>query len=130
VPVPVPPDVEAAKAKLSLLAAQAATTIDANCSGTCKLPWVRGTLIHTEFERLVRALGPASGFEAEVSYLDGVVVDRGTKGSSRADAIYGPRVQPKAAYDLKTGFWGMTNGQAKKYQDNLPEGTPIGIIKP
>lgn len=128
--VPDTPEMRAAYDRLQSLADTAAANVDATCGWKCNLPWIRGTLIHSEFEVLVTSLGPASGFTAEVSYKSGVVVPYGTAGSSRADVIFGPLAVPTAAYDLKTGWAYMSIGQAKAYGANLPAGTPFAIIRP
>ena len=129
-PVPDTPEMRAAYDRLQSLANTAAANVDATCGWRCNLPWIRGTLIHTEFEALVTNLGSTSGFTPEVSYKDGFRVDRGMLGSSRADVIYGPLAAPAAAYDLKTGWSYMSVGQAKSYGANLPFGTPFAIIRP
>jgi hypothetical protein len=85
---------------------------------------------HSEFEALVSVSESKYGFTAEVSYMNGSLVNRGTPGASRADAIYGPLTAPIAAYDLKTGWSYMSVGQAKAYGANLPAGTPFAIIRP
>ncbi|MFN4329268.1 MAG: RHS repeat-associated core domain-containing protein [Limnobacter sp.] len=129
-PVPDTPETRAAYDRLQSLADTAAANVDATCGWRCNLPWIRGTLIHSEFEALVTSLGPASRFTAEVSYKDGVVVSYGTAGSSRADVVFGSLAAPTAVYDLKTGWAYMSIGQAKAYGANLPPGTPFTIIRP
>ena len=110
------------------LAQQAANEIDANCTGSCKLPWVRGTLIHKRFADKVRALG--GSYNAEISYKDRLRVDYGTKGSIRADAIYGDIARPKFVVELKTGrFNYMSRGEARQYLENLPRGTDVYPLK-
>jgi hypothetical protein len=136
-PVPLPnppPEVQDALAVLQPLANQAAANVDATCDWRCSIPFVgdsiRGTLIHSEFERLVKG-SPYAGFTTEQSYLDGVPVSRGTPGSSRADVVYGPVVKPIVAFDLKTGFWSTLGyPQAVQYGKNLPNGTYLAVIKP
>jgi hypothetical protein len=129
-PVPDTPETRAAYDRLQSLADVAAVNVDTTCGWRCNLPWIRGTLIHSEFEALVTSLGPASGFTAEVSYKNGVVVPYGTAGSSRADVVFGSLAAPTAVYDLKTGWAYMSIGQAKAYGANLPTGTPFTIIRP
>jgi hypothetical protein len=129
-PVPDNPETRAAYDSLQSLATAAAANVDASCGWRCNLPWIRGTLIHTEFEALVTALGPTSRFTPEVSYKDGVIVPYGTPGSSRADVVFGSPAAPIAAYDLKTGWAYMSIRQAKAYGANLPAGTPFAIIRP
>jgi RHS repeat-associated protein len=129
-PVTPTPEMRASEAALTVLATQAQATVDANCTGWCILPWVRGTLIHSEFRRLVDSLGPTSGFTAEVSYLDGSRVQYGTKGSSRADVVVGNLTSPLIVFDLKTGWAYMSISQAREYGANLPKGTPFSILRP
>jgi hypothetical protein len=110
------------------LAQQAALEVDARCTGTCNLPWIRGTFIHSAFAAKVNALGP--DFGAEVSYKDGLLVNFGTAGSVRADAIYGNPAAPKFVVDLKTGLFNyMSRGEAKAYIKHTPGGTDIYWIK-
>jgi hypothetical protein len=88
---------------------------------------VSGTKIHTKFEEGVNKTSKAK--RAEVSYKDGDVRKRGTKGTSRADAIYGKNpAKPKIAYDLKTGKSGISKPEAAAYKKNLPPGTKLKEI--
>lgn len=110
------------------LAEAAAVEVDKNCTGTCELPWVRGTLIHKVFANMVRALGEP--YYAEVSYSDGVLVGYGTRGSVRADAVFGDPRNPKFVVELKTGLFGyMSRGEARRYLENIPAGTSLYRIK-
>lgn len=85
---------------------------------------IRGTLIHSEFERRVKSLGPP--FDAEVSFIDGVPVSRGANGSIRADGLYGPTNRPLYAVELKTGNpTGMEPREYLNYYKNLPQGTML-----
>ncbi|MGJ7503204.1 RHS repeat-associated core domain-containing protein [Variovorax sp. ZT5P49] len=129
-PVPDTPALRAAAALLQQLADKAATNVDATCGLKCNLPWIRGTLVHSEFKRLVDTTCPASQYATEISYKDGGLVSYGTEGSSRADVVYGPLNAPTAVYDLKTGWAYMSIGQAKAYGANLPAGTPFTTIRP
>jgi RHS repeat-associated protein len=61
-----------------------------------------GTKVHSEFEKLVDALG-RDDLHTEVSYKDGKIVPRGTPGSVRPDVVEGPIEAPHAVHDLKTG---------------------------
>ncbi|WP_340568935.1 RHS repeat-associated core domain-containing protein [Stenotrophomonas sp. G106K1] len=128
--VPVSPDLQAAGNRLQRLANQAASTIDATCGWRCSLPWIRGTLIHSEFKRLVDTTCPTSQYATEVSYAGRRVVRYGYPGSSRADAVYGPIDAPKAIFDLKTGWAYISWDQYNKYVKNLPEGTLVVELKP
>ena len=124
------PAVIAAVARLQVLANQAAQTVDASCGWQCYLPWIRGTLIHSEFKRLVDSTCPRSEYATEVTYLDGVQDRYGKYGSSRADVVFGPVNAPLAVFDLKTGWGYMSIRQAKAYGANLPPGTPFSVIRP
>lgn len=128
--VPETPAMAVARRRLQILADTAASTVDAKCGIECSLPWIRGTLIHSEFKRLVDRTCPASEYTTEVSYKDRVRVPYGTPGSSRADVVFGPVVAPIAVYDLKTGWAYMTWGQFESYAENLPIDTPITVIRP
>ncbi|MDQ1117929.1 MULTISPECIES: RHS repeat-associated core domain-containing protein [Pseudoxanthomonas] len=129
-PVPQTPQMAAAASRLQGLANSAARNVDATCGIRCSLPWIRGTLIHSEFKRLVDTTCPSAQYATEVSYKDGQVVPYGTWGSSRADVIFGQTGAPTAVYDLKTGWAYISQGQAQAYYQNLPPGTPILVIRP
>ncbi|HEY4091632.1 MAG TPA: RHS repeat-associated core domain-containing protein [Luteibacter sp.] len=124
------PQMKAAYNRLTDLATQAANTVDATCGARCLLPWIRGTLIHSEFKRLVDSQCPQSMYHTEVTYKDGVVERYGLPGSSRADVVFGPQQQPIAVFDLKTGRAYITISQGNAYGANLPVGTPISEIHP
>jgi RHS repeat-associated protein len=129
-PAVVSAEVRAADARLQKLADIAASNVDATCGWRCSLPWIRGTLIHSEFKRLVDSTCPAAQYRTEVSYLEGQIVPYGTAGSSRADVIFGPLNKPLNVYDLKTGWAYLSYGQAKAYGTNLPSLTPFSVIRP
>jgi RHS repeat-associated protein len=129
-PALVTPEIQAADDRLQNLANIAATNVDARCDWRCNLPWIRGTLIHSEFKRLVETTCPASQFRTEVSYLNHQVVPYGTPGSSRADVVFGPLDAPINVYDLKTGWAYLSYGQAQAYGANLPPLTPFSVIRP
>jgi hypothetical protein len=61
------------------------------------------TYLHREFAAYIRSLDNPR-YHAEVSYLRGVPVPYGTRGSIRADGIYGSISRPIFAVELKTGF--------------------------
>jgi len=89
---------------------------------------LRGTRIHVQFAINVKANGPP--YDAEVSYLHGIVVDYGTPGSVRADGIYGPRANPKYAVELKSGAAGLTAAEIRNYYKHLPQGTILcGVLE-
>ncbi|WP_260477038.1 RHS repeat-associated core domain-containing protein, partial [Stenotrophomonas sp. 278] len=124
------PEMAVARNRLQGLADRAAKHIDATCGVKCALPWIRGTLIHSELKRLVDQNCPTSEYATEVSYKDGVVVPYGTAGSSRADVVFGPVNAPTAVYDLKTGWGYISIGQFDAYGQNLPPDTPIHVLRP
>ncbi|MER2492428.1 hypothetical protein [Catenovulum sediminis] len=97
--------------KLHNLAFEAAAEVDANCTGWCLFPWLRGTRIHNVFAQKDRALG--TDFSAEISYKDRLVQPYGLAGSVRADAVYGDIANPKFVVELKTGFFSwVSRGQS------------------
>ncbi len=129
-PVPETPEMAAAASRLQGLANSAARNVDATCGIRCSLPWIRGTLIHSEFKRLVDTTCPSTQYATEVSYKDGQVVPYGTLRSSRTDVVFGQLSAPTVVYDLKTGWGYISQGQAQAYYQNLPPGTPILVIRP
>lgn len=129
-PVAPTPEMRAADQLLTRLATTAANNVDATCGLRCALPWIRGTLIHSEFKRLVDANCPPSQYATEVSYKNGFRVPYGTEGSSRADVVLGPVNKPIVVYDLKTGWAYISYGQAQAYGANLPPGTPFSEVRP
>jgi RHS repeat-associated protein len=129
-PVPVTPDLLSSLNLLQRLANDAADNVDLNCGVKCALPWIRGTLIHSEFARLVKAQCDPMMYKTEVSYLNGNQVPYGTPNSSRADVVFGPLDAPTAVYDLKTGWAYISRGQLNGYGDNLPPGSVIKVIRP
>ena len=128
--VPETPEMAAAYNRLQDLANRAAAKVDAHCGIRCYLPWIRGTLIHSEFKRLVDSTCPRSQYATEISYKDGDIVRYGTPGSSRADVVFGPVGAPIVVFDLKTGLAYLSWGQVKAYGANLPPLTPITVIRP
>jgi RHS repeat-associated protein len=92
---------------------------------------VYGTRVHSAFEAEVNALGNPN-LSTEVSYLNGKVVSRGTPGSVRIDVIEGPRANPTAAYDLKTGQAGLSPSRVQQIQSHLPGGNkvPVHEVRP
>jgi RHS repeat-associated protein len=123
-------DMVAAEGRLTELATRAAQTVDATCDWRCKLPWIRGTLIHSEFKRLVDATCPPEKFHTEVTYVKGVPARYGSPGGVRADVVFGPIDRPIVVYDLKTGWAYISVSQGNAYGNNLPSGTIIGEIRP
>ncbi len=90
-----------------------------------------GTRVHSVFEIVVNAL-PNTARRTEVSYLNGQVVPRGTKGSVRIDVLEGPRNAPTAVYDLKTGSALLTTFRIEQIQRHVPGGAnvPVILIRP
>ena len=122
-----PEDVEIID-RFQTLANEATAEIDADCTGLCRLPWIRGTKIHTVFAEKIRGLG--GDYNAEVSYLGGLQVTYGTRGSIRADGVFGNLAAPQLIVDLKTGLPWMSNKTFKAYYNNLPENTQIYPLYP
>jgi hypothetical protein len=88
---------------------------------------LRGILIHGAFAQLVRGMGPP--YRAEVSYLNGVEVAYGTRGSARVDVAIEPSGVPIAVVDLKTGR-PLTIKQFNHIACNVPSSvTSIGMIQ-
>lgn len=82
---------------------------------------LRGTYIHTYFAGEVTALG--APYNVEVSYLRGVQVPYGARGSVRVDAVVGPIAAPLYVVELKSGFSYPTPSETAAYNANLPAGT-------
>jgi len=126
------PEYQGAKDWYQSTVDEATAKIDGGaCANRGCSPMERGRLIHEEVKLIIK-LNPASGFAAEVSYLDRFEASYGAKGSSRADAIYGPRDAPHLVFELKTGWspiW-IPSRQFEAYGRNLPKGTSLVPIKP
>jgi RHS repeat-associated protein len=88
-----------------------------------------GTAVHSEFADLVEA---STNLSTEVSYKGGQVVEYGTPGSVRVDAVEGPIDAPTCCYDLKTGSATLTPARTAQIQNELPGGSnvPVKEIKP
>jgi RHS repeat-associated protein len=95
---------------------------------------VAGTLKHTTFARLVRAL-QRTDLTTEVNYLNGNVLVNNARGSVRLDVVEGPLTSPTAVYDLKTGVAGLTPQRITQIRTHLPNngimpnGQPIPVIE-
>jgi len=120
----------AAEARLTKLATLAAQKVDATCGWRCNLPWIRGTLIHSEFKRLVDSTCPPEKFHTEVTYVNGFVGRYGARGGVRADVVFGPLSNPIVIYDLKTGWAYISLSQGNAYGNNVPPGAIISEIRP
>jgi len=117
------------------LAGRAANIVDSTGLVNPNLPdWlyrmVRGAFIHREFSNLINESG-IPGFRGEgPSYKAGTDVRWGFLGSSRPDATFGPTAAPYLAFELKTGWLGMSGVQALNYKVNLPSSTDLVFIQP
>jgi RHS repeat-associated protein len=85
--------------------------------------WRRGIIIHENFKKEVRALGPM--FASGVSYFNKERVTPGRRDGVIPDAIYGPINAPIYAIELKTAGAYMGALQAKRYYQHLPPGTRV-----
>ncbi|MEW6416490.1 MAG: hypothetical protein AB1482_14690, partial [Pseudomonadota bacterium] len=91
----------------------------------------RGIKVHTEFDKLVDSGAAGRNVAGERAYLSGKMDERyRPAGSSNPDAIVGNPASPTAVFDLKTGKSGISNSQMAKYNNNLPEGTPVFTVTP
>ena len=90
---------------------------------------VAGTKKHVVFANEVNKLGNSS-LRTEISFLDGMEVSHGTKGSIRFDVIQvGPSGDPIYAWDLKTGSAALTKGRIAQMQSKSGLNIPIEMIK-
>jgi len=88
----------------------------------------RGTSIHWAFAAEVNTMGNL--YNAEVSYKDGIYVKHGTRGSVRADGVYGSVDSPLYVVELKTGAANLSKTEIKSYYEHLPKGTILcGILE-
>jgi hypothetical protein len=108
-----------------------ATKVDVQVEGRGP---VSGTYRHSLFEKEIKAVYGEDGLiKAEVSYLGGKVVKRGTSGSVRVDVIeYNPDGSIKAVYDLKTGTAELTESRIAEIRNALKisDDVPVIAIKP
>ncbi|MCL6475222.1 MAG: RHS repeat-associated core domain-containing protein [Firmicutes bacterium] len=91
-----------------------------------------GTRVHTEFAKQVQQISRGR-IRAEVSYRNGVVVPRGSRGSVRVDAVRGRLDKPKEIWDLKTGGAQLTPKRIEQIRRHLPKGCeniPIREVRP
>jgi hypothetical protein len=91
-----------------------------------------GTRVHTEFGRQVQQISRGR-IRAKVSYRNGQVVPRGTRGSVRVDAVRGRPERPKEIWDLKTGGARLTPQRIQQIRRHLPRGCqniPIQEARP
>jgi len=87
--------------------------------------------VHSAFESKVQGLGRAN-LNTEVSYMNGNLVRRGTKGSVRLDVVEGDPWSPTAVYDLKTGTAKLTPQRVQQIQQHVPggSGVPVKELRP
>jgi len=92
----------------------------------------RGTKVHTEFENALKGGAGGRNVSGEQPYVKGEWLQDKyrPKGSSNPDAVVGNTANPTAVFDLKTGKSGISNSQMAKYNNNLPEGTPVFTVTP
>jgi hypothetical protein len=91
-----------------------------------------GTRVHTEFANQVQRISRGR-IQTEVSYRNGSVVPRGTRGSVRVDAVRGRPERPKEIWDLKTGGARLTPQRIQQIRRHLPRGCqniPIREVRP
>ena len=91
-----------------------------------------GTRVHTEFAKQVQRTSRGR-IQTEVSYRNGSVVPRGTRGSVRVDAVRGRPERPKEIWDLKTGGARLTPQRIQQIRRHLPGGCqniPIREVRP
>ncbi len=115
-------DIASLQKKLIELAQEAAETVG---EGKGRF---RGTEVHSEFRRLIKALGRDDLF-TERSYLKGNPVRYGRKRSIRADVVFGPVDNPVAIFDLKTGDAVLSPKRIAEIQGHLPPVTTIPVIE-
>jgi RHS repeat-associated protein len=89
-----------------------------------------GTRVHSLFERVIRAINRPE-LRAEISFKNGIVVDRGTPGSVRLDAVVMRGRQIDHIFDLKTGGSSMSPARIQQIYSELGgQRPPIHIIRP
>jgi len=87
---------------------------------------VRGTRIHTQFDRLVGGGAAGRSVSPETAYIGGALQpSRRPTGSINPDAVVGSQTSPAAVFDLKTGRSGISSRQMSRYRNGLPHGTPV-----
>lgn len=93
---------------------------------------VHGTRVHTEFPKQVQQISKVR-LKTEVSYKNGQVVPRGTRGSVRVDAVRGRPDKPKEIWDLKTGSARLSPQRVQQIRRHLPkkcQDIPIREVRP
>ncbi len=91
---------------------------------------VWGTLVHSDFQRQIRALN-RNDLSTEVRYLNGRRLTTGPriKGEVRYDVVaYDRNGNITAVYDLKTGAAGLTPARVAQLQAHLPPGSQNATI--
>ena len=89
---------------------------------------VGGTLKHSFLSQCIKVFGNEY-LHTEVSYKNGEVVDFGTPGSIRVDAVLGDINNPIAAWDLKTGSATLSPSRIAKMQVAIGQTIPIFQIR-
>jgi hypothetical protein len=91
---------------------------------------VYGTQVHSAFANEVRAFGNPN-VRSEVSFLNGRIVDYGTPGSVRLDAVqFGPNNQVLSVFDLKTGSATLTPQRILQIQQQVGSPVPVNLLRP
>jgi len=93
---------------------------------------VHGTRMHTEFSKQVSQISKGR-LKTEVSYKNGQVVPRGTRGSVRVDVLRGRLDKPREIWDLKTGNARLTPQRIQQIRRHLPrecQNIPIREVRP
>ena len=91
---------------------------------------VYGTKVHVAFANEVRALGNPN-VRAEVSFLNGRIVEYGTPGSVRVDAVwFAPNNEVFTVFDLKTGSATLTPQRILQIQQQVGNPVPVIPLRP
>ncbi len=92
---------------------------------------VYGSKAHKTFADLADGMKIGDNvIRTEVSYLNGKIVDYGTKGSARLDAgLYNSKNELIQAFDLKTGGAKLTSKQVEHIQNQTGKQIPVTEIR-
>jgi hypothetical protein len=105
-------------------------TSSAKTSPHSSKPLLDGTRVHALVDKAVKALNRPE-LHSEVSFLAGGIVERGTPGSVRLDAVIMRGNQIQHIFDLKTGAAGMSPARIQQIYSQLGgQRPPIHIIQP
>ncbi|MEM8501362.1 MAG: RHS repeat-associated core domain-containing protein [Pseudomonadota bacterium] len=119
----VPPELQSVAQTFAEAAQIATRRVDSGpCFDGCS-PLIRGSRIHAEFANIVNELDEGLMFRSEESQIPyGVLVPYGTKGSKRADAVFGPPGQnPLVVVELKTSNAYVSRREALRYKAAFPD---------